>query len=252
VSDTWDFYIAQLNGKVASIFVDLGIREAAPDASSPWLLWAWVNFNSPREDGLYNPEEADALSQIEDSLSEAVGDSVGGTLVGRITSDGRREFYFYGPTFAGFEDTVTRAMKPFSQYGWESGYNHDPDWNEYLDVLYPSPSAWQTIKNCHVIERLQEHGDSLEKERPVFHWAYFANESARDQFVAAVKHRGYAVTNQAVLDDSDCRNRWQVRFERIDHVDWDSMNRVTIELLNLADSLAGDYDGWETSVETDA
>jgi hypothetical protein len=34
MSDHWDFYFANVNEKVASLFVDLGIREAAPDLRS--------------------------------------------------------------------------------------------------------------------------------------------------------------------------------------------------------------------------
>ena len=40
--------------------------------------------------------------------------------------------------------------------------------------------------------------------------------------------------------------------ERIDRVDWDSINTVTLQLFDVANNHAGEYDGWETSVERDA
>ena len=249
VSDQWDFYFANVNEKLASLFVDLGIREIAPDADNPWLLWIWVYFNHPREDGLSTSQEADTLSQIEDSLADAVGGAVNGFLTGRITTDGRREFYFYAPTFTGFDDAVARSLERFPEYKWDADTKHDPEWNQYRDLLYPTPRDWQRIKNRHVIEQLQEQGDPLEKKRPVYHWAYFSNEVSRGQFVAGVEDLGFNVTNEDTVDELDCSHPLGVSFERIDNVDLDSINRVTIELYELADALGGDYGGWETSVE---
>lgn len=249
MSNKWDFYFTNVNDKIASVFVDLGIRDVAPDPNNPWLLWVWVDFNHPREDGLSSPQESNSLSQIEDSLEEAVRESVNGTLVGRITTDGRREFYFYAPAFAGFDDAVACGMKAFPDYRWNASTKHDPEWRQYLGLLYPSPTDWQRIKNRHVVEQLQKHGDSLEKRRPVFHWAYFATQSSQEQFVAAVRARSYVVTNQGTDDDVNSTHPWSVSFERVDNVDWSSINQVTIDLMQLANSLSGEYDGWETSVE---
>jgi regulator of RNase E activity RraB len=252
VSDQWDFYFANVNEKLASLFVDFGIREMAPHAGNPWLLWVWVYFHHPRDDGLSSSQEVDTLSQIEDSLTDALGSAIDAFLAGRITTDGRREFYFYAPAFVGFDDAVARGMERFPDYKWDADSHHDPEWNQYLGVLYPTRRDWQRIKNRHVIEQLQKHGDRLEKKRTVFHWAYFSHEASRGQFVAGVKERGYTVTNESDVDDPNCRHPFGVSFERVDSVDWDSMNQVTLELLELADSLAGDYDGWETSVEKEA
>lgn len=250
MSNEWDFYFANVNDNAASILVDVGIRETAPSADNPWLLWVWVYFNQPRHDGLSSAQEADLLSRIEDSLTDAVGGATNGFLAGRITTAGRREFYYYAPAFVGFDDAVARGMERFSEYKWDAESKYDPEWSQYLEVLYPTSRDWQQIKNRHVIEQLEKHGDSLQRKRPVFHWAYFANEEARDQFVAEVRKRDYTVTESSPVGDPTSPYPWGVRFERVDHVDWNSMNEVTWELLELAESVAGDYDGWETSVET--
>lgn len=250
MSEQWDFYFARVNDKLASFFVDLGIRDSAPDASNPWLLWVRVYFNSPREDGLSSSEESDTLFQIEDSITEAVANATKGRPVGRITTDGQRAFYFYSPSFVGFEDAVARGLKAFPGYRWDSGSTHDPEWSQYLTGLYPSPRDWQRITNRRVIEQLMKGGDSLQKERPVFHWAYFRNEQDRGRFVAAVQDLGYTITNQAERDDHPYP--FGAAFERLDRIDWDSINHATLELFELARSFAGKYDGWETSVEKDA
>jgi uncharacterized protein (TIGR01619 family) len=250
MSNTWDFYFANINERKASLFVDIGIREMAPSADHPWLLWVWVELNQPREDGLSSSQETDLLAQIEDSLTDAVGGAIDGFLAGRITTDGRREFYFYAPEFAGFGDAVARGMERFAEYKWDADSKHDPEWTHYLELLYPTARDWEQIKNRHVIEQLQKRGDPLQKKRLVFHWAYFSSEASRSQFVVEIRNRGYAVTDETAFADANSPYPWSVRFERIDNVDWNSINQVTIELFELADSLAGDYDGWETSVET--
>ena len=71
MSDEWDFYFANVNDVVASLFVDLGIRDSIPDAERPWFLWSWVYFRHSRDDGLSSSEEAPILHQIEDALTKA-------------------------------------------------------------------------------------------------------------------------------------------------------------------------------------
>ncbi|MFM8188295.1 MAG: DUF695 domain-containing protein [Pirellula sp.] len=95
MSDQWDFYFANVNDKLASLFLDVGIRDRVPDPSRPWLLWVWVTFQSPRDDGLSDAGESKALADIEDAITETITSSLDGVFVGRITTDGRREFYSY-------------------------------------------------------------------------------------------------------------------------------------------------------------
>lgn len=248
MSDTWDFYFANVNDEFASLFVDLGLADVVPDGGRPWLLWAWVYMNAPNEQGMSTSEEAPQLDEIEEALMEAVEAATAGELVGRITTAGRREFYFYSPTHIGYEDAVQRAMQGFGNYRFDTGVEQDPDWNHYLRVLYPSPHDVQRIKNRHVIEVLSENGDQLEKPRIVAHWAYFSTEAARAKFVAEVRTRKYAVISEHKLDEPGHERPFCAQLERIDSVDWGSINDVTIELFDLAEANGGEYDGWETGL----
>jgi regulator of RNase E activity RraB len=251
MSDQWDFYFANVNDKLASLFLDVGIRERVPDPSRPWLLWVWVYFQSPRDDGLSDAGESKVLADIEDAITETISSSLDGVFVGRITTDGRREFYSYATDFVGFEDAIAGCMSKFPSYQWDSGSLQDPNWSQYLDVLYPTPRDWQRIQNRHVIEHLQSLGDRLQKKRLVSHWAYFPDEATRGRFVAGIEDLGFSILQQQVDSDSQAVNPMSVSFERLDDVDWDSINQVTLELFELADSCSGQYDGWETSVEKD-
>ena len=251
MSDAWDFYFANVNDVIASLFVDLGIRDSIPDTERPWLLWSWVYFRHRRDDGLSSSEEAPILHQIEDALTKAVKEATVAELVGRITTAGRREFYFYGPQTDRFEEAVASALKSFPDYEFDSGTKEDAEWSQYLSVLYPSPEEHQRIKNLHVIEALERHGDPLKTPRPVSHWAYFSSPQDRNKFIAKAVNAGFKVADESKSDDPEAEHPYGVTLERIDRVDWDSINEATLVLFRFAQEVSGDYDGWETSVEKD-
>ena len=69
MTDNWTPDLCKVNDKLASILVNLGLRDSVPITSKPWLLWVWVYFQSPRPDGLSDSEEAPILYEIEDALT---------------------------------------------------------------------------------------------------------------------------------------------------------------------------------------
>jgi hypothetical protein len=129
----WNSYLCNVNDKLASIFLNLDLRESAPDATRPWLLWIWVYFQHPRPDGLASREEFETLSALEDKLTVAVEQGCGATMGGRITTDGRREFYFYASEPQHFEEEVRKSLALFE------GYEFDSDKQEDLIGISTSP-----------------------------------------------------------------------------------------------------------------
>ncbi len=248
MSDHWEFYFCKIDDKVASVFLDVGIRESIPDSSRPWMIWVDVRLNHPRDDGLPGNEDFEPLKAIESVLKDAIVESNGGCLVGRISTDGRRTFYWYGSSPDNVETIAGRAMDQFPGYAWEAGTDFDPDWNQYLSGLYPSPREWRRIKNLHVVEQLEKHGDELRKSRPVTHWIYFDSETGRTNFKASVADKRFSIKIEKSTDGRDGSKVHGIVLERIDFVDWDSINAVTLELTELAELHGGDYDGWETPV----
>lgn len=147
MSDEWDFYFARVNDAVSSIFVDLGIRSDVPLEKRPWLLWVWVEMRAPRPDGLSSNEEAPKLHEIGEALVAAIAPACDGQLVGRITGSNRREFYFYASEPGGLDAAVANAMKGFAEYAFEAGSTFQPEWEQYLELLYPSESNLQRMFN---------------------------------------------------------------------------------------------------------
>jgi|SRR5262245_8106444 len=254
MSDNWDFYFANVNGEVGSLLVNLGIRDSVPDPQRPWLLWTCIYFQQSSDDGYptSDGDEDSTLGRIEEALRHALKEGTEAELVGRITSDSRREFYFYGRGLDGFEEAVAQSLESFPGYRYKAGAREDPSWSHYIDVLYPTPEERELIENRHVVEKLEGYGDSLQVPRPVSHWIYFKSAGDRSKFVAAALNSGFRVIKQAEDVDVETKYPYGVELERIDHVDWDSINDVTLHLFRLAKYVGGKYDGWETSVVKDS
>ena len=248
MSDDWDFYFARVNGAVSSIFLDLGLRPDVPLEKRPWLLWVFVDMQSPSTDGLSTQEEAPTLHAIGESLDALVSPTCGAQLVGRITGAGRREFYFYGEQPGPLDESVRNAMKNFPDYQFECGSTLEPDWDQYLGLLYPSDSNLQRMFNRRVLESLEAHGDVHETARQVDHWLEFPNEAARAACRDTLVAIEFRVEDEFLGDEPDDEMPHTLVVSRVDSVDSHTINGITLELARLAQEHGGRYDGWESPV----
>lgn len=246
MSDQWDFYFCRVNDVVSSLFVDLGARESAPDPERTHLLWIWIPFRVPRDDGLSTSEEAPTLSAIEDDLVATLGRELGAVFVGRITGAGRRELYFYAPAPEGFESAVSEVSAKYPAYEFDFGDQPDPTWSQYLNVLYPGARDLQRMRNRRVVEALEAEGDSLQAERPVTHWIYFQDPAQRAVAVERLVPEGFQVEQVNAEDTAD--QVLGLRIVRLDRVDSSSIDTTVLQIIDLMDGLDAEYDGWECPV----
>ncbi len=248
MSDNWEMYFTNVDEAPAAMLVDMGAAASAPDPERPVLLWMWLHLKSPNEEGFATDEEEPQLVEIEDAFIDAVeltGDAI---LVGRITTSGRREFYFYAKSAEGFEDSIAESMQAFEEYEYETGEQEDEEWNHYLNVLYPEPENMQEIFNMRVIENLSDEGDSLTTVRPVEHHATFVDDDSRARFVAAAAAIGYTKLSDDLSDDPEEELKFGVTLQREHAVDWESIDDVTFGLFELASENEGLYAGWSSPV----
>jgi hypothetical protein len=246
VADDWDFYFARIDDAVSSIYLNLGLRADAPIEKQPWLLWVFVEMQSPREDGMSSKEEAPVLHAIEEALARAINPLCGAQFVGRITGQGRREFYFYGSDPGELDTAVAQAMKGFETYGFECSSAFQPDWDQYLNLLYPSDSNLQRMFNRRVLDSLAENGDVHETPRRVDHWLYFPSEPARQACRETLLAIEFSLIDEHVHEEPDEEMPYALVVSRVDSVDMHTINGITLELARLAGEHGGRYDGWET------
>ena len=248
-ANDWSPYMCKVNNMVASVFVDLGVKAIAPDKNKPELLWVWVSMNSVREDGLPKDNEFEAQNKIEDILESEITKKLKAIYVGRVTTSGRREYYFFGPSDNNFENTVKAIMHKFPNNKYQFGSKSDPNWSQYFEFLYPTPQQYQCIQNMKVVEQLRKAGDKLEKARNVSHWAYFKDDKTREIFIQKTTKLGFTPNNEYKTFKSGEKYPYGIMIEKVDKVDPNSIDEVVINIWQIARDLGGDYDGWETSVE---
>jgi hypothetical protein len=247
LSNEWDFYFARVNDAVSSIFVDLGIRTDVPVETRPWLLWVWVQLKDAKPDGLATNQEARKLNEIGEVLDSMVSATCGAQLVGRITGNGRREFYFYAAEPGELTTSVANAMKGFAEYKYETGSTFQPEWDQYL-MLYPSDTNLERMRNRRMLEALAEQGDSHAVPRKVEHWLYFGDEASRAACRDTLVAIDFAVEDEGVSEEAGVEMPYALVVSRVDSVDKHSINGVTLELQRLAGEYCALYDGWESPV----
>ncbi|MEN0056460.1 MAG: DUF695 domain-containing protein, partial [Mucilaginibacter sp.] len=91
----WEFYFSNVDDIIGSFNIDLGLIKVAPIESYVNLLWISVKMNNPKGDGLSSTEESNILYQIEDVLINLIIKKHQAVYTGRLTSNGKRDFYFY-------------------------------------------------------------------------------------------------------------------------------------------------------------
>jgi uncharacterized protein (TIGR01619 family) len=242
----WNFYLCTVNDVLASIALDLGLRGQIPNLSKPELLWVWVYFKSPRPDGLSSDVEFDTLIAIEKQITKGLEQEFRAILSGRITTAGRREFYYYGAHSVGFTSAVADALGRFPDYEFDCGVQMDPGWNQYLNVLYPSDEQRQRIENRSVLEVLEREGDPLTAPRDISHWIYFHTKGDRDAFWDAIRPLEYRLQSQP--DNPDGTLPFGLCIVRFQSVKQDAVDDAVIELFRRAREFHGEYDGWEAEV----
>jgi len=246
-TEDWEFYLTNADGVIGSIFVDLGWKNIAPVADKPHVAWVSIAMQSPREDGLSSDEEINLLFALEDNIINNVTNQHDAVYVGRLTSNGMRQLYFYLGDTTNYKDTVIQSMSKYPTYQFDCGNKIDKEWDGYLNFLYPLPIQYQTIMNGKVIRSLEQHGDDLTKERMVDHWIYFVDENDMKNCISEIEKQGFKVIDSYQNEEKV----YVLNVGRIDKVDYNSVDDYVLYLWELASKHNGNYDGWGCNIEKD-
>ena len=247
-TEEWDCYMSNVDDIIGSFFVDLGLKKIAPVAGKHHVAWVSICMQNPREDGLSSNEESEMLYAIEDNLVDIIANQLKAIYVGRLTSDGKRQLYFYLGDIADYEKTVVQSMLKFPTYKFGFGTKEDAEWDGYLNFLYPLPDQYQMMMNARVVRNLEDNGDNLTKERMVDHWIYFKIEKDMQNYILEIEKHNFQVLSSR-QDEKD--EIYVLNVGRVDKVDYHSVNDYTLYLWELAGKYNGCYDGWGCPIEKD-
>ena len=247
MTDHWLYFPCRIGDDLAFIFYDHGVRETIDGLSNANLLRVRIALEAPHENGLPTHQESVALTAFEDAFQDIVSRS-GGDYVGRVTVAGTREFLSY--VTEGESAWVAHLASLPGEHGYplEVRVEADPAKRGYWDDLFPSDHDWQVIQDLKVIDSLAENGDDLSLARRIDHWATFSDKAKALAFQVWAKGEGFHV--ESILDPDEDDEAFAVRLYHVGTPRVEEISPVTIRLADAAKERDGEYDGWETSVES--
>ncbi len=252
MSGDWDSYFCHIDGKPASIFVDLSLADAAPLTAFPFMAYLSVTLQQPDEHGLPVQEEYERLCALEERLEGALTANAQAVYAGSATRAGRCDFFFYLRSEEGWGTRAVETLSLFPEYACETGTQCDPAWETYRCFLFPDSYALHGIQNRRALEKLREQGDDLEQSREIEHWALFFEEGAAGAFIQAIRDRDFALLSGPVPapipEDSVIppETEFSVRFSRPDAPE--GIDELICPLIELALAHGGAYQGWACPV----
>ena len=142
--DGWNSYFCNVNGELSSVFLDLDLFYKAPMKEYPKLCWYWIKMKNPREDGLSSDADFKELCEHQDAFEESIK-KFKTIYVGRITTQGMRQFYFYSSNDKEAKEILRNFVGERPVFQYQIGEKLDTQWNQYLNLLYPSEHGIQQI-----------------------------------------------------------------------------------------------------------
>jgi uncharacterized protein (TIGR01619 family) len=238
----WEFYPCLIEEKHASVFVDIGINKELPLAGIDKLLNIRLTLKTPSTKGLSTNGEFEGLCQLEDTIEELLeGREI--YYVGRITSNGYREYFYYSKNF----NYKKELMQTIYSAGYEFDYVEadDPNWASFKEDLFPTNLDWQVISDRKVMDSLEKKGDNGEEERIIDHSASFPKKENALAFCEKIKTEGFKSSCDVEFDKD---GNATVSFNRNESPIYPFFSNTTMSLLTLAKTYNGNYNGWACSV----
>jgi Regulator of ribonuclease activity B/Family of unknown function (DUF695) len=245
--DHWDVYLAQYEKGAGSTLVNMSLKESAPMKQFPFLLKTGVKLINCSGDGLPAKDEFEVLYQISDKIRFVIDSMSKSKPAGTFSYQCERIDYYYINDTNSVRKLLESAYKTgFPNYKYTIDIANDQNWEAYLTFLYPNEETSEYMSNEKVVLNLNKEGDDLSKPRQVDHWIYFKTEPDRNKFITYALKEKFKVENRKYAKDS--KLHYQLQISRIDHVDIESISKITIRLRKKAKEQNGEYDGWETFV----
>ncbi len=246
MQEYWEIYMKHLEGHPATIQFNAGISMEIEENQTifPIVGFVKVALQEPNEKGLLHPLEEPEILYMEDKLEAAMLKFRIGKYVGKVITQGTVTFLFYLQFTYNWQDFLAFALDEFEGYAITNGFQDDPQWNYYKNLLYPSAVEWQIIQNHKVCNALKEQGDSLQQARAIEHKIFFTDSEQKSPFLETVAKEGFKYMEDVVHEEGF----EGVKIYRIDKPFYYDIDEVTLYLIKTAEAFEGQYDGWETSL----
>lgn len=241
----WETYMAAYEKGPAITLVNMGIKDKAPVTGQGFLLITGVTFTLC-ENGLPTAEMLETLQPIDDAVARQVSFLGTTTFAGTRTQNCERLNYFYISDSMDVRFSLLTFYKDnFKEFKNTIIIRNDPEWKDYLEVLYPNEIIREQIDATKVLSKLSEAGDKLQKERLIDYNVYFPDEKSRSAFIELMKKEGFQITEQQKRADLEGKP-WFVMISKTAIPHPQTIGGIALYLRKKAAELGGHYSGWET------
>lgn len=242
----WEIYPTPVQGKLGLMLVDLQYQTQGSPSSWRYLNWFRTSFPADTN-GFPKSESLAVLEEISNWLTKQYEGS--GAVVGRLTVDGRREFFVYAER-ADANDLEIEAAMTFPGQRFEARSSEDSSWELYREFLCPDPVQMQRLASHKAMQVLQDRGDIVSAPRTVSHVAVFLSEEAREEFAAYVTEMGFRIVGEEDIEDPAAIRPFVLRYEEEHAVDVIGLERNVMPFFQKARESGGEYGGWQCAPVT--
>lgn len=242
----WIVFVRRQDDGARVISVDFALLAAAPDTARPWCVLVTVALRDQTPQGLPGSAENEAIDRFADRLMGEFGGEE--SLVGQVSGGGAKRLYFHLPRrdVADFVAGAAKSLLP--GHVVDCDVSEDREWRTFHGALAPTGRERQAMYDRQIVATLRERGDPLTARRPVTHWAYFADEAARERAAIDLASQGFRIEAKERLEKLSGERPYSLRFARDETADPASVEAFVDVAFDLCSGAGGEYDGWETEV----
>lgn len=234
-------FATQREGCAVSIFTNNSLVDLAPILELPALSCLTIKMTQPDVLGFASSADLDRLSDIDQKVEQfSKGVSV---FAGRQTSSGKIALYFYATSEGMLEKPFQTAMAEVPEYEFETRHQTDHSWRTFFEHLLPSRIEHIIDRSTQIRTLLLDEGDDGTTPREIDHFVYFQSKEAVSSFEEKIRPMGFEI---ATTSKGLFRKTYRMVLSREDVPN--EVDRVIIELDNLAQKFDGTHDGWEANV----
>jgi len=244
--EDFDFYLSRMGKDPVAVLVDLGAGPHLPDPDLNVRVRVLLHLREPGADGLVTAEERPRLYEATDRLAAAVGEGLGGVLVGRVMVQGLADLVFYAPgTAVGQIDELRRMVDGVrEEYDVDLDVAPDISWQFYREVLWPDAYEHQFILNNRVLRQLEQAGDDPTCARPVDHLVFLPDRERARTAAEQLRALGFDIPEPEAEEDGSFR----IAFQGETALDDGAIHEHVASILGVVLPLEGSYDGWGCAV----
>lgn len=238
MSDHWGIYLSKTKTVVR---LDLGIKKNVPIHGASTLVNVKMQTRSFFSKKLNFELIGTAEDEIDSQLTKL------DFSIGAITYADSKSFFIYTMQEKILINMLKKILSKYKELKCEILIADDPEWDFYLNNLYPDAFEKQRMLDREVVEQLKANNDNLQIPREINHWLYFVDKKSREDFKRNLNSNNYRIAEERTLHD-DSEFPFQLIISHTSTVEFETINQYTTELVKKTIEVGGNYDGWESPI----